>query len=63
MTTIKAGEFWIANIPFTNGINSKSDFMIDSDRPITIRTGSKKEELPHKVQFSVTVLGAIANQN
>jgi mRNA interferase MazF len=23
MTTIKAGEFWIANIPFTNGINFK----------------------------------------
>ena len=23
MTTIQAGEFWVANIPFTNGLGSK----------------------------------------
>ena len=23
MTTIQAGEFWVADIPFSNGINSK----------------------------------------
>lgn len=29
MTTIQSGEFWIAEIPFTNGISSKK-------RPVVI---------------------------